>query len=225
MRVWSAPSLREQVAAKLRDAIASGRFKSGERLVERELCELMGVSRTSVREAFRELETEGLITTVPNRGPIVTVVTPGLAESIFQVRGILEALAARLFAERASDEQIAALERAADDLAEVYLDYDPERVPGAKAAFYGILLEGADNEVCTWMLKNIHIRVSQLRVTSLDRPQRARESLDEMREIFAAIKARDPRRAHDLSLLHVDRAAAAALAVLRRRASEGGRPV
>ena len=70
------PILRQQVLDQLRAAIVDLEFEPGERLVERKLCERMGVSRTSVREALRHLEAEGLITTVPHRGPVVTEVTP-----------------------------------------------------------------------------------------------------------------------------------------------------
>ena len=120
LRVISGPSLREQVAAKLRNAIAMGQFRPGERLVERELCEMTGVSRTSVREALRELEGDGLITTVPHRGPSVAVVTLDQARSIYEVRAVLEALAAKLFAENATDDDIGALRKATLDLKSAY---------------------------------------------------------------------------------------------------------
>ena len=81
LRVASLPGRREQVASRLRDAIVTGRFAPGRRLVERELCELTGVSRTSIREALRELESEGLITTVPHHGPVVSVVSIETAEA------------------------------------------------------------------------------------------------------------------------------------------------
>ena len=88
-----AAPLRQSVIASLRSAIAAGRFKAGDRLTERDVCEMTGVSRTLVREAFRQLESEGLITVVPNRGPVVSRVTPEQAEGIYQVRRVLEGLA------------------------------------------------------------------------------------------------------------------------------------
>src|SRR5690606_4359359 len=97
MRVASvAAPVRRQVAKVLREAITSGRFAPGQRLIEKDLCELLGVSRPSVREALRELESEGLIEIIPNRGPLVKRLTAADAASVYQVRAALEALAARL---------------------------------------------------------------------------------------------------------------------------------
>ncbi|MBE2212838.1 MAG: GntR family transcriptional regulator, partial [Opitutaceae bacterium] len=96
MRVQTLPGLREQVAERLRMAIATGKFPAGARLIERELCEMMGVSRTSLREALRELQADGLITLQPNKGLSVSTVTEETARSIYEVRAMLEGLAARL---------------------------------------------------------------------------------------------------------------------------------
>ena len=97
--------MRHQVAEVLRAAITTGRFAPGQRLVEKDLCELTGVSRASVREALRQLESEGLIQTLPNRGPLVSRLSTQDAASIYQVRGALEALAAQLFANHATDQR------------------------------------------------------------------------------------------------------------------------
>src|SRR5690242_12081163 len=93
-------TLRLRVEDKLRAAIASGRFMPGQRLIERELCALLGVGRTSVREALRQLEAEGLVSTVPHRGPMVSIISAEELEHIYAVRGLLEGYAGRKFAER-----------------------------------------------------------------------------------------------------------------------------
>src|SRR6516225_6230489 len=107
-----APTLRELTTAKLRDAILSLHFKPDQHLVERELCEQSGVSRTSVREALRQLETEGLITSIPNKGPVVASVTAAEAKDIYELRAVLEGLAARKCALEATEGEIAGLRRA-----------------------------------------------------------------------------------------------------------------
>ena len=123
MRVQTLPGLREQVAERLRLAIATGRFPAGTRLIERELCEMMGVSRTSLREALRELQADGLITLQPNKGLSVSVISERTARSIYQVRATLEGLAARLFAQNATDKQMADLHKSVDRLRrEVVID-------------------------------------------------------------------------------------------------------
>lgn len=211
MRVQTLPGLREQVADRLRMAIATGKFAAGTRLIERELCEMMGVSRTSLREALRELQADGLITLQPNKGLSVSVVTEETARSIYEVRAMLEGLAARLFARNATGEQMAELRRSVDRLAEVYDDFSSEAFIAAKTRFYDILLEGAGNPVAADMLRRIHTRVSQLRVVSLSSSERAQQSIRELREFLDALEKRDEERAWQVCVAHVEAAARAAL--------------
>jgi DNA-binding GntR family transcriptional regulator len=122
-------TLRQQVLEVLRSAILNFQFKPGDRLIERELCEMTGVSRTSVREALRHLESEGLVQNLPNKGPMVATVTADEAREIFEVRRVLEGLAARLFAERAGAPERAALDAAMaalDAFAAADITRDPE---------------------------------------------------------------------------------------------------
>lgn len=107
-----AAPLRQQVVGELRESILAARFEPGTRLVEKVLCERYEVSRTVVREALRQLEAEGLVRIVANRGPVVATLSPQEAASLYEVRGALEALAGSLFAQRATDEQCAALQQA-----------------------------------------------------------------------------------------------------------------
>lgn len=212
MRVQTLPGLREQIAERLRLAIATGKFPAGTRLIERELCEMMGVSRTSLREALRELQADGLITLQPNKGLSVSVVSERTARSIYEVRAMLEGLAARLFARHASADQMKALRASVDRLAEVYESFSAEAFIAAKTRFYDILLEGAGNEVAADMLRRIHTRVSQLRVVSLGSAERARRSIRELREFLDALEKRDEDLAYRVCVAHVEAAAAAALA-------------
>ena len=95
-----------QTTSKLREAIVRGQFPPGERLVETTLAEMMGVSRTTLREALRRLETERLVHNAPNRGPSVATISAQDAAEIYHVRKLLEGEAAALFAAVATDEQI-----------------------------------------------------------------------------------------------------------------------
>lgn len=215
MRVVSQASpTRRLVAQNITDAIVEGRFLPGDRLIERELCELLGVSRTSVREALRELEADGLIESIPNKGPIVARISQKQARSIYEVRAVMEGLAARLFAERATDAQIDELSAAVDDIGRVYAEFSSERFIEAKSRFYRILLDGADNEVVAQALRSIHIRVSQLRIFSLKQPTRGDASLKELRMLIARIRQRDGSGAEIESIRHVSNAALAALEMM-----------
>ena len=217
LRLPAVPTLRQLVTDRLRDAIETGQFPPGSRLIERDLCERLGVSRTSVREALRDLEAAGLITTQANRGPIVSIVTLAMAKSIYEVRTVLEGLAARLFATNATAAQIAALREHVERLALVYEDYSAAGFLRAKSEFYQTLFEGAGNPIAADMLRAIHTRVSQLRATSLSDPARAKASMSEIRAFVDALAARDGEAASRLCVQHIQNAADAALRVMRDR--------
>lgn len=206
-----AAPVRQKVVEVLRAAITGGRFAPGERLTERSLCELTGVSRVSVREALRQLESEGLIEIQPNRGPLVSRLTRRDAQSLYQMRGALEALAARLFADQASDAQTAELEAAVRVLQAAYKSRDLEQVVAAKRRFYEVLIAGSGNNMIGPALNTMYARINQLRRISLSSPRRAPQSMREIRAIVAAIKRRDPAAAYAASLHHVEQATKAAL--------------
>jgi len=206
-----AAPVRTQVAAKLRQAIISRRFEPGQRLIERELCDLTGASRTPVREALRQLESEGLVTMVPNRGPVVAEVTSEQAAEIYDVRAALEALAARRFAERATDEQIDALHEAVVEYERAVAEDGLRNLLEVKDRFYAILFEGARNRMIGSMLEPLHTRISYLRAASLSYPGRPAQTASELRPIVAAIRRRDADAAADLARDHVRTAAELAL--------------
>ena len=210
-----AAPLRQSVIASLRNAIATGRFKAGDRLTERDVCAMIGVSRTLVREAFRQLESEGLITVVPNRGPVVSRVTPEQAEGIYQVRRVLEGLASELFAARATEADHRALRQGLKNIEAALRNTDPLARLNAKNEFYECLLRGAGNEALAQTLSLLNSRIMVLRSTSLEVKGRARESIKELGLLVDALAARDVKRARAAAMLHVQNAAAAALAILR----------
>lgn len=215
MRVAAvAAPVRTQVADMLRHAITTGRFEPGRRLVEKDLCELLGVSRPSVREALRELEAEGLIRTVPNRGPVVAKLEIEDAIGIYQIRGVLEALAAKLFCENASDDDIARLEQRVEQVADAYRGGELEAIIGAKAKFYETLLKGAGNPLIPNFLRVMNARIIQLRRVSLMSEQRMQVSIEEIERIMAAIKRRDRDAAFTATIEHIEAAAQAGIAQL-----------
>ncbi len=211
-----AVSVRKQVVRILQAEITSGRFEPGMRLVEKDLCQMMGVSRPSVREALRELEGDGLITSVPNRGPVVAALSRADALAIYQVRAMLEGLAARLFASVASDAQLKQLVGAFKQLEAAYAQGDVEGNLAAKSRFYGVLLEGCGNRIARDILANMNARTTLLRRLSLSSPDRLTESLKEIRAMVTALKRRDGEAAFLATVEHVERATAAAMVALDR---------
>jgi DNA-binding GntR family transcriptional regulator len=210
-----AAPLRHSVTESIRNAITVGRFKAGERLPERYLCELTGVSRTLVREALRQLESEGLIRVLPHRGPIVAGVTPKEAEGIYQVRRELEGLASELFAQHADNAQRAELRNAFKQLRNSFQSDDPIVRLSAKNVFYECLVRGSGNETLGSALRVLNARVTVLRATSLKAPGRAKESLKELGALVDALMAGNGKAARRAAMQHVDKAAAVAIKLLR----------
>lgn len=215
-----AAPLRQSVMASLRAAIAVGRLKPGERLTERDVCEMTGVSRTLVREAFRQMESEGLITVLPHRGPVVTRVSPQQAEGIYQVRRVLEGLASELFAAHASGADLAALKEALKTIKAALQSAEPTVRVNAKNDFYDCLLRGAGNEALAQSLSMLNARIMLLRSTSLQVKGRAKESVKELSVLVDALSARDARAAREAAMRHVQNAADAALAILRKESAD-----
>ena len=210
-----AAPLREQVLEVLRQAILDFRLKPGQRLIERELIEQIGVSRTTIREVLRQLAAEGLVTTIPHKGAVVVVPTPEEAAEVYEVRAALEALAARRFVEHASDDQVDALRAALQRIEEVTRKQgDIREMLQAKDQFYEVLLEGAGNRCIHSILSGLQARVRVLRATSLSQPGRAESSVKEIRDIVEAIEARDADAAARAAAYHVNRAAGVGLEAL-----------
>lgn len=206
--------VRQQVMENLRRAIVEGHFRPADRLIERELCALTGASRSSVREALRQLEAEGLIETLPDRGPVVRTVSAAEAEDLYQVRALLEGLVGRLFAMRATPDEIEELREAVDDFAKATRAGDAASALRAKDRFYDVLMTGCRNATLDGLLGSLHNRVALLRATTLAQPGRSVETRAELDRIVTAIEARDPEAAEKACVAHVEAAAAVALAVL-----------
>jgi DNA-binding GntR family transcriptional regulator len=215
-----AATIRLLVEEKLREAISSGQFAPGQRLVERELCEMTGVGRTSIREALRQLEAEGLITTIPHRGPVVSTMTLEETRNLYAFRGLLEGYAGRCFAEIGSAEQVAALENAFKEFKAAAKRADRKALLEAKTKFYAVLLEGGGNPFVTQTLTALHNRISALRGTSMTKPGRLKESVAEIQEIVDAIKAGDGDRAGRACEQHINIASGVALEMIANSASE-----
>jgi GntR family transcriptional regulator, trigonelline degradation regulator len=217
----AAAPLRMQVTERLREAIAEGELKPGDRLIERELCETLGVSRTSLRESLRELENDGLVTNLPNRGLIVSIITAKGAREIYEIREMFESFIAGRFAELASSSQRALLEQRVNELAKAYRS--GKGIATTKAQYYDVLFSGADHALAVQMLRTIQVRAGQLRNMTLSDPDRASKSIGEIRELLAAILKGDAKGASLAARTHVRNAGALALRLLEREIESNAR--
>jgi DNA-binding GntR family transcriptional regulator len=219
-----AAPLREQVVTLIRQAILDFQLKPGQRLVERELIEQLGVSRTTIREVLRQLTTEGLVTVIPQKGAIVTAPSPEEAADIYEMRAALEALAVRRFVERATPEEIARMRSAYESMERVLeADGDIHAHLAAKDAFYAVLLGSSPS--IEQVLGGLQARVRLLRATSLGAPGRRAEAVAEIRAVVEAIEDRDAERAVEACVLHVRRAASIGLARLGQLEDQGPVPL
>ena len=210
LRVQRHALIREQVAAILRDAIVDMDFLPGQQLVERELCEITQASRPSIREALRQLESEGLVESRNGRGAVVAALSRRQAQELYELRAELEGMAAEWFTRRANDEQRAALHDALEAIA-VAAANEGEGMRAAKDEFYRVLIEGADNAFLSDTLAGLQRRVSRLRALTLTSSGRPAKSLAEIGAIVAAIDAGDAMKARRIAVVHVEAAAKIAL--------------
>ncbi|MEU0497028.1 GntR family transcriptional regulator [Mycobacterium sp. NPDC006124] len=209
--VTRAPALiRDQVASYLRGQITSMRLAPGTVLIEREICEATTASRATVREALRQLESDGLVSSEPGKGTVVAMLSKQEAMDIYDIRAQLEGLACRLFAKNATPADVEALIDTVDRLRPT-VD-DPAAMLQAKVDFYNALFVGARNSELPRMLEGLRRRITLLRVSSLSTPGRPLESLREIEAIRDALVKRDGQLAEQLCKQHIDAAATAILA-------------
>ncbi|MFZ0764613.1 GntR family transcriptional regulator [Bradyrhizobium sp.] len=220
LRIEDVPTVRAIVAQKLREAIMSGNLKPGQRLVERELCEMMGVSRPSIREALRLLEADGLVNTVPHRGPMVSTISLDEARQLYAARAVLEGFAGRECARLHDPAVVRRIGDALTRLKTALAKPDMIAVLEAKTDFYAALIGGCQNSFIERMLKPLHDRITLLRITSMSQPKRINKSLREVTAIWRAIQSGDKDLAERCCVDHVKAAAVAALDMIQRSMAE-----
>lgn len=192
-----------ETVKKLREAIISGHFRAGARLVETDLCKQLGVSRTSVREAIRVLSSEKLLILVPNKGPSVADISAEEATQIYHVRKMLEGEAAALAAKNGGDDDIAEMKRALESFEQAVKDDDAASRISATSEFYEAIIRRSGNQVIGDLIHGLLARVNLLRARTMSIPGRAKHSASELRKIYEAIAAHDTRGARAAAVEHV----------------------
>ena len=220
MQVERPVALRDQVVANLRNAIINGQFAPGARLIERQMCDLLGVSRTLVREALRQLEAEGWIRILPNRGPVVISMTPEEVRELYEVRSALEGIAAFRAAERVTPEQLDRLAAAVEAMKKAQSRGDWMRHRQQLQVFYEIMREASGNTLLRAQLEAMSTRMAWLRGVTLARPERAAAAVKEESRLLAALRARDGKRARELCETHLRTAGDAVVIALQARAAQ-----
>lgn len=195
--------LREMVFESLREAIILGRLGPGERLMEIQLAEEMGVSRTPVREAIRKLELEGFVVMVPRKGAYVAGVSIKDIADVFEVRAALEGLAASLAAERITEEEMDELEEA---IVKISGEEDFIQVVKGDSMFHELIYKASRNQRLIQIITHLQEQINRFRLTSLSVPGRLKIAVGEHKKISEAICSRDVDLAHSLASEHMENA-------------------
>lgn len=206
-----AAPLRVQAVNVLRQKIVAGEYLPRTRLTEKLLEGELGVSRTVVREALRQLEAERLIAIEPNVGPLVRELTFDDVFHLYQVRGVLESAAGGLAATNSTTAHLAELRRVFTVISERAADISMVELIELKNEFYRALIEASGNPIIGEMLSNVQARISQLRAVTLKSRGRTPHMIAELGRVLDAIEAGDPGQAAAECQAHVDVAAQIAL--------------
>lgn len=210
-------TLRELALDKVRDAIFSGHFKPGDRLVERDLCAQLGVSRTIVREVLRHLESEGLVSNVASKGPMVAHLGVEEARQIYEIRGALEGMAAKLCAQKHDAGTVQQLETALQAIRDGYARADMADVLANTTEFYQTLFTSIERYIAWDVVKLMTVRINHLRSMTIKTEGRAVEGPAQMQKMVDAIRNGDGAAAEQAAVAHVQRAFQIAQAVLEQR--------
>ena len=208
--------LREVVFETLREAIINGTLKPGERMMEIQLAEQLGVSRTPVREAIRKLELEGFVVKIPRKGAYVAGISLKDIADVFEVRAAMEGLAAGLAAERITAEELEEMERLLVRIGEHIEANRLEEVVEMDTLFHEALYKASRNLKLEQILQNLREQIQRFRSTSLAFPGRMREALEEHKKIVEAISERNAALAQQLAQEHIENAENSMLEALRR---------
>ncbi len=196
--------LRDVVFTTLRQAILRGELKPGERLMEIQLANKLGVSRTPIREAIRKLELEGLVLMIPRKGAEVAEITEKNLRDVLEVREALEVLAVQLACDKMTEEQVTRLRGAAADFEKTIKSKDITLIAEADVKFHDIVYEATDNNRLIQLLNNLREQMYRYRLEYLKRESvRATVAL-EHEELIEAIIQRDRDAASTNICKHID---------------------
>ena len=196
--------LRDVVFNTLRHAILRGELKPGERLMEIQLANKLGVSRTPIREAIRKLELEGLVLMIPRKGAEVAEITEKSLRDVLEVRGCLEELAVDLACDRITEFQLEELKEAAVAFEEALRTGELTEYAEADVRFHDIIYNATDNQRLVQLLYNLREQMYRYRVEYLKRQEVHQTLLEEHRFIIECIESRNKECAKAAIRTHVE---------------------
>ena len=208
--------LRDVVFNTLRKAILRGELKPGERLMEIQLANKLGVSRTPIREAIRKLELEGLVLMFPRKGAEVAQITEKNMQDVLEVRKALEELSVQLACERITPEQVEEMKMAAEDFRKVLKSGDVTKIAEADVKFHDIIFAATNNQRLITLLNNLREQMYRFRVEYLKQKECYPQLLEEHDKLIALISGGEVEEACELMGCHIDNQASTVSDVIRR---------
>jgi len=213
--------LVDEATQRLRAAILDGRFPSGTRLRQTALADRLGISRTPIREALGRLQQEGLVELLPGGGVRVALLALDEAVELYDLREVLDGLAARLAARRAGPPTLARLERALGRMAQCLARGDANEWFGAHVTFHEAIFRASGNARLQALSAVVRLSIRRFHPLLLTTPNRLETAHREHRAIFEAIAAGDGERAEALARGHIAGAKAIVLRVMAEGAQDG----
>lgn len=208
-------TLRELCLDKVRNAIITGYFPSGKRLVERTLCEELGVSRSVVREVIRYLEAEGLVEILPNKGPIVSLLNWEIASQIYEIRLLLEQSAVVDCTKNLDEETAEKLKLLLEDLKAAFAADDINLIIATSTQLYQTIFTTAKHYIAWEVVQRLNGRISRLRAMTMKSTKREISGYQRIKNMCEAIYLhKDPEMAKQAVAEHVTEAAAIAKNIL-----------
>jgi len=209
--------LREVVCETLRDAVRRGILQPGERLMEIQLAEDLGVSRTPVREAIRKLEMEGYVIMMPRRGTYVADLSIRDINEVFEIRTSLESLASGLAAERINEDELEKLQRLLVEIGAYIKSGDMESIVRTDTEFHDLLYQASRNTRLVGIISNLREQLTRFRTTSMSFPGRLKATLEEHRKIVEAIAQGDEKAARKAAEHHMEKSEQTLLASMKSK--------
>ena len=209
--------LREVVCETLRDAVRRGLLQPGERLMEIQLAEDLGVSRTPVREAIRKLEMEGYVIMMPRRGTYVADLSIRDINEVFEIRTSLESLASGLAAERINEDELEKLQRLLVEIGAYIKSGDMESIVRTDTEFHDLLYQASRNTRLVGIISNLREQLTRFRTTSMSFPGRLKATLEEHRKIVEAIAQGDEKAARKAAEHHMEKSEQTLLASMKAK--------
>lgn len=198
--------LREVVFESVRGAIISGVLKPGERLMEVQLAEKLGVSRTPIREAIRKLELEGLVIMMPRKGAYVADLSLKDITDVLEIRATLEGLASGLAALRITDEEIRELESIAKQFRQAIVEGDFDKILQGDIDFHDVIFKASRNDKLVQINNNLREQVQRFRIMYINQSNKSMNIADDHFEIARAISERNMDKAEKIAKRHIENA-------------------